>query len=182
MYVLSLENYPKFDLQATTSHRVVQRWCPFNMTHNLWKSTLGKKNIGCVVRIGWKVPTLGLRKGHLSKQMTLSLQEAKLNLAKSKESVARTSPLRKRSRFPVIPPATSLSVLPQPVTHRKLPLSGGFPTSNTTQDLYPNSPLQPRCGRKVGGRSAGNRGPQGAAFRSRLPSSGGFRHRGAAAA
>ena len=105
MYVLSLENYPKYDLQATTSHRAVQRWCPFNTTHNLWKSTLGKKNTGCVVRIGWKVATLDLRKGHLSKQMSLLLQEAKQNLAKSKESVARTSPLRKRSHFLVIPPA-----------------------------------------------------------------------------
>lgn len=72
-----IRDYPKYDLQAATSHRAVQRWCPFNMTHNLWKATLGTKNIGCVVRIGWKVATVDLRKGHLSKQMTLSLQEAK---------------------------------------------------------------------------------------------------------
>ena len=150
MYVLSLENYPKYDLQATTSHRAVQRWCPFNTTHNLWKSTLGKKNTGCVVRIGWKVATLDLRKGHLSKQMSLLLQEAKQNLAKSKESVARTSPLRKRSHFLVIPPAYFLVCIAPASNSQKASPVWRFPNFyNTTQDLYPNSPQQPRCGRKV---------------------------------
>lgn len=97
--------------------------------------------------------------------------------------MARTSPLRKRSHFLVIPPAYFLVCIAPASNSQKASPVWRFPNfSNTTQDLYPNSPQQPRCGRKVGGPPAGNRGPQGAAFPSRLPRFGRFRHRGAAAA